>query len=96
MTEAARKTLEEIQQKMEKELNDKVSKKSLNEAVDEAMSSLAVLSGVIGKTVEKMTDDPMVCIGGLSTIRRITETVKAIGTYGALCEVAEMKKESKI
>ena len=95
MTEAARKTLEEIERSTMEKLNKEVSKKSLGEACDEAMTAIAILSGVINKVVNECEDDPVVILCGAKLSGHLLETTKAISTFNQLVEAAEIIKEQE-
>ena len=95
MTEEARKTLERLEKETMEKLNREVSKKTLGEACDEAMTALAVLSGVINKVVIECGDDPVVVICGAKLSGHLLETTKAISTFNQLVEAAEIVKEQE-
>ena len=95
MTEAARKILEEVERSTMEKLNQEVSKKSLGEACDEAMTAIAILSGVINKVMHECGDDPVVCICGVKLSGHLLDTTKAIGTFNQLVEAAEIVKEQE-
>lgn len=94
MTEAARKTLEEVNRKQFERLQKKADNKTIGEACDDATEALAVLSGVINNQVEK-TDDPVVCMCSTLLINHILETTKAIITFNQISEAAEIVKEQE-
>ena len=94
MTEAARKTLEEIERSTREKLTKEVNEKSIGEACDEAMTAMAVLSGVINKVVNN-TDDPVVCVCGAALTGHLLETTKAVGTFNQLVEAAEIIREQE-
>ena len=98
MTEAARKTLEEVNKQIRDRLNEKIESKTLGEAIDDVAEAVAVLSGVINRTVST-TKDPIVAIGGATLSSQLPDLLKALNTYHDLCEasdlIEEMRKEGK-
>lgn len=94
MTETARKTLEELEKKMTEEINKKVENKTIGEACDDAMTTMAVLAGCINKIVIEL-DDPVLGMGGAALTMHLVEVTKAIGTFNQLCEVAAIIHEQE-
>ena len=94
MTEAARKTLEEVEKAQIENLNKEVKKKSIGEACDDAMLALAILSGVINKIVQE-SEDPVLGVCGSALSLNLLEMTKAIGTFNQLAEAAEIVREQE-
>ena len=92
MTEAARKTIEEINKKRMDELNKKIDNSTLDSATDEVMDALGVLAGLIKNKVVS-TDDKIVMIGGTALLEQFISFMEAVATYRDLCEASELMAE---